>query len=291
MKIDRKNYEIYAIDYLDGTLPEKEKAEMHAFLLVNPDLAEKLEDISRIHLDAPVLTYKKKNLLKKTETEACPDYYAIAEAEAVLSPEEIQKLGSQRLHPDFQQLVNTYRRTKLRPETAPVYPRKKELYRKPVYAGLFFRISATAALVSLFISVGTVFFRTDLPDKKVTQTSMIFTPTEPIIPKTSFSVSLPVSTPKLPDKLSPRNILPLYKTNAVPERPTVLLALSVIEEPILSLPQTLTIPKQSASEVTLYPSAQNWKPSSSFTESKNIVTSFIHAGKYLASKMKRNDTP
>lgn len=291
MKIDRKNYEIYAIDYLDGTLPEKERAEMHAFLLVNPDLAEKLEDISRIHLDAPVLTYKKKNLLKKMETEEDPDYYAIAEAEAVLTPEEIRQLGSQRLHPDFQQLVSTYRRTKLRPEPAPVYPRKKELYRKPTYAGLSFRISATAALVLLFVSVGTVFFRTALPDKKVTQTSMIFTPTEPVTPKTCFPVSLTVSTPRLPDKLSPRDILPLHKTNAVPERPAVLLALSVIEEPILSLPQPLTIPKQSASEVTLHPSAQNWKPSSSFTESKNIVTSFIHAGKYLASKMKRNDTP
>ena len=94
--ITRKNYEIYFIEYLDGTLSEAKAAELKTFLLLNPDLSALLEDTDKAKLKAPVLIYRKKNVLKKTEIQECPDYYAIATAETVLTPEENQQLGKRK---------------------------------------------------------------------------------------------------------------------------------------------------------------------------------------------------
>ena len=53
--ITRENYEVYFIDYMDGNLSERERAEVEAFLLVHPDLQEQLdgmgEAVSYTHLD------------------------------------------------------------------------------------------------------------------------------------------------------------------------------------------------------------------------------------------------
>ena len=52
--ITRENYEIYFIDYLDKNLSDKQLAELNAFLLKNPDLAEELDFLPEIKLDSPV---------------------------------------------------------------------------------------------------------------------------------------------------------------------------------------------------------------------------------------------
>jgi hypothetical protein len=40
MKINKLNYEVYAIDYIEGTLPEDMVTEMEQFLLLNPEVAK-----------------------------------------------------------------------------------------------------------------------------------------------------------------------------------------------------------------------------------------------------------
>lgn len=291
MKIDRKNYEIYFIDYLDGTLTEKEKTELQAFLLANPGLAEELEGISGIRLEAPSLVYRKKTLLKKAVTDEYPDYYAIAEAENVLSPEEARQIGNRRQEPEFRERVRTYRRIKVRPDFALTYPRKKELYRKPARTVLFFRISAAAAaVILLFIPFRSIFFQPAGTREKVPETSVMVMKTEPITLQRSFYALQGTRTPQPPGRLTPRTPRPSAgRLAGAAERPEVLLTATVVQEPVLSLPQTLVVPERDVPEIRLHPSAQTWRTSSSFAESKDIVTSFIQAGKYLAGKMKRND--
>ena len=152
--ITRKNYEIYFIEYLDGTLSEAKAAELKTFLLLNPDLSALLEDTDKAKLKAPVLIYRKKNVLKKTEIQECPDYYAIATAETVLTPEENQQLGKRKSDQNFQKLVNTYRQFKVKPDKNIRFEKKKALYHKPAYGKLIIRISAAAAIVMLMISMG-----------------------------------------------------------------------------------------------------------------------------------------
>ena len=50
MKINKLNYEVYAIDYIDGTLPNNLKAEMETFLNTHPDIAKDIEMMSEMEL-------------------------------------------------------------------------------------------------------------------------------------------------------------------------------------------------------------------------------------------------
>ncbi len=48
--INRENYEIFFLDFIDGTLRDDLRVELRAFLLKNPDLAAELEEVSGIRL-------------------------------------------------------------------------------------------------------------------------------------------------------------------------------------------------------------------------------------------------
>ena len=67
MKINRNNYESYFTDYLDGRLTAGERSELQAFLLVNDDLRELLEDMNYVKLTPPTIHYPHKFLLKQEE--------------------------------------------------------------------------------------------------------------------------------------------------------------------------------------------------------------------------------
>ncbi|TVR85725.1 MAG: hypothetical protein EA411_12295 [Saprospirales bacterium] len=47
MKIDRDNYEQFAIDFLEGTLPKEQREAFEEFLAQNPDIAEEMEDLQQ----------------------------------------------------------------------------------------------------------------------------------------------------------------------------------------------------------------------------------------------------
>ena len=74
MNITRNNYESYFIDYLDGNLSPVKLRELNAFLLLNPDLAEQLEELPTNRLKVPEINYPNKSLLRKDQLHACPDY-------------------------------------------------------------------------------------------------------------------------------------------------------------------------------------------------------------------------
>lgn len=66
MKINKLNYEVFAIDYIEGTLPEDMVAEMEQFLLLNPEVAKDIAIFNDTVL-VPDLTvqYLAKDDLKK----------------------------------------------------------------------------------------------------------------------------------------------------------------------------------------------------------------------------------
>jgi hypothetical protein len=53
MMITRDNYEVYFIDYIDGTLSVDLRQQVEAFLVAHPDLAEELEGLSDVHFKIP----------------------------------------------------------------------------------------------------------------------------------------------------------------------------------------------------------------------------------------------
>ena len=64
MKITRDNYEIFFIDYLDGTLPPELIGELEAFLLVNRDLEEQLQTVEHCRLSVTPEHFSDKESLK-----------------------------------------------------------------------------------------------------------------------------------------------------------------------------------------------------------------------------------
>lgn len=69
MNINRENYEIYFLDFIEGNLTEAQKKELQQFLLENPDLASELDDFDNIQLEIPQIEYSNKNSLKRYSNE------------------------------------------------------------------------------------------------------------------------------------------------------------------------------------------------------------------------------
>ena len=67
MKINRNNYELFFIDYLDGKLSHSDESDLMAFLKLNPDLEEELNIVKDIKIDPETISYFDKNSLKKNE--------------------------------------------------------------------------------------------------------------------------------------------------------------------------------------------------------------------------------
>ena len=51
MQIDRSNYEIWLIDWLDGNLNDIQAEELQLFLAENPDLKEEFDELAMFRLN------------------------------------------------------------------------------------------------------------------------------------------------------------------------------------------------------------------------------------------------
>lgn len=95
MNIDRSNYEIWLIDWLDGNLNEIQVEQLKYFLSENPDLKEESEDLTIFRLNPSGKTFQHKNHLNKTTTNLSGsqfDYLSIAYLENDLSSDQETEL-------------------------------------------------------------------------------------------------------------------------------------------------------------------------------------------------------
>lgn len=66
MTINRNNYEMYFLDYLEGNLDPVMEEELKTFLANHPDLSAELEQYRNITLSAPDVHFPYKHHLRKT---------------------------------------------------------------------------------------------------------------------------------------------------------------------------------------------------------------------------------
>lgn len=162
MTINRNNYELFIIDYIDGRLSPELTDEFMAFLNQNPDIAHVIDGIADIKVTpTPVKAPFAKETLKRTNklpeltlTEA--DYLCIAELENELTAEEASQLKElKKKNPDISKLSTTYSKTKLKAETKP-YPKKdrlKHIRIIPTYARIAMAIASVAAVLLIAFHV------------------------------------------------------------------------------------------------------------------------------------------
>lgn len=169
MKINRSNYEAYFIDYLDGSLDKQLVDELLDFLNENPDLAEELQAVSSLKLEAAPVSYSDKSSLLKPAGEwiSPEDEQAIAFLEGDLSAAEKDSYA-QKIAEDDAAIarLQVFQKTKLQADPKLVYPDKDQLQHRSRKVMLLW-VSRVAALLLLFFASYAVVNRLKLPEDSV----------------------------------------------------------------------------------------------------------------------------
>lgn len=296
MKITRDNYEIYFIDYLDGNLSPDAVRELKAFLLVNRDLEELLEDAEECRLPLSTEQFSQKESLKKTACHECPDYYAIAAAENELTAVDKTVLGKRLFSPVFLSLIHTYKSLKLIPDMNIRFEQKRRLYRRDRRKVLLYRTAGIAASLIFLLGIGFSFLRTDVSPVSQLQnhelTKQIAVSSTPAIPTPETPVKKAKSTPE-------KHIIHTRPVKTTPVKPetrqlldeltpigTISMPIAAVESDEPSLPLELMRSSAVSAEIFLTGNAQSWKQSGTSILSDNIVTSAISTGKNLTEIIK-----
>ena len=134
--INRKNYEIWFLDFAEGNLSEWQIALLMEFLAQNVDLKAEFDALEMIKLPADdTLVFENKEKLKRPLTVEFSltndDKLLIAQLEGDLNAPDNQLL-KQRLseHPSLIKAQKIYQKSQLAPDLSVKYPNKDELKRK-----------------------------------------------------------------------------------------------------------------------------------------------------------------
>jgi hypothetical protein len=157
MKIDRSNYEICLIDWLDGNLNDLQIEQLELFLSNNPDLKTESEELASFNLKPAGKSFKGKSHLKKTIsdlTESQFEYLCVAFLENDLSlnqEAELKEIIDQ--NPEKKKTFESIQKTKLTPKDIS-YKHKNKLSRRTISENII-RLSiiglSAAAAVALII--------------------------------------------------------------------------------------------------------------------------------------------
>jgi hypothetical protein len=135
MLIDRSNYEMWIIDWLDGNLSNQQAEELLAFLYCNPDIQVEFEDIASVSLKPLETNFRKKDLLWKSSHEVPLsqfEYLSIACLENDLTVDQLSDLKEIiELDSEKSRIHDLIQKTKVKP----VYLRylhKSRLTKRPV---------------------------------------------------------------------------------------------------------------------------------------------------------------
>ncbi len=163
MKINRENYEVYFLDYLEGKLPPDLVDELLMFMDKNPDLKDEFEGLDTVAL-APDqgIVFEDKNSLKKNGITSVGaingtnyEHFFIAKHEGDLSTDEsllVERFLQK--NPSLKKDYDLFGKTKLQPDTSIAFDRKQSLKKFTIGAisrTALYRISSLAAtLLILF---------------------------------------------------------------------------------------------------------------------------------------------
>jgi len=155
MTINRNNYELFIIDFIDGNLSPALRDELLAFLNQNPDIADEVDGIDGLtltppHQKTPIIkeTLKRSTkLLEANITEA--DYLCIAELENDLSADEAKLLNELKINSSISRLSTIYSQTKLNAENV-LLPNKANLKHTRIIPA-YYRFAVAAAGIAAVV--------------------------------------------------------------------------------------------------------------------------------------------
>jgi len=165
MKIDRSNYEVWLIDWLDGKLDEVQIQKLKSFLKKNPDLSEEFEDLDSIRLNPRKDSFPDKNHIKKTTVnlnESQFEYLCTAYLENDLLPDQISELNATLSDPVRRSTFELIQKIKLIPPVVR-YRRKHRLIKTTLTAKII-RLSVAGLSAAAMVAIGLFVFSPEPAD-------------------------------------------------------------------------------------------------------------------------------
>lgn len=155
--INKNNYHIYAIDYIEGILPPELKAEYEKFLDNNPQIKQEIDELKEFTIpkSKASLDLADKLNLKKSTINGLPyfDQLCIAEIENTITPRQRKELYNLIAKSDeHKKIFEQYKLTKLQPPTA-FYPDKQKLKKAPASYKLVKTFISIAAILLITLSI------------------------------------------------------------------------------------------------------------------------------------------
>jgi hypothetical protein len=180
MQIDRSNYEIWLIDWLDGNLDESQVAGLLVFLNENPDIQEEFYEMSTFRVKPADDSFNQKANLKKTPEEIHEsqfEYLCIGWLENDLTPlqkEELKEITDNDARKKI--TFELFQKTKLIPAEI-IYRDKKSLIKRTV-PSFIIRLSAWGLSAAAVIALVMTFYFSSprIVSTKTSETSQIAVP-------------------------------------------------------------------------------------------------------------------
>jgi hypothetical protein len=192
MQIDRSNYEIWLIDWLDGNLSDLQIEQLQAFLNENPDIREEYSELATFRLNPSTKSFTHKDHLKKEASEISEsqfEYLCVAFLEKDLSSAQQSELKEiTDLDPEKKKSFELIQKMRLFPEDIR-YKQKNLLFRRTVVQKVlrlsYTGISAAAIIALAFITyISTprkIPVKTDNTTQNITVVSPIKKPTDEFV--------------------------------------------------------------------------------------------------------------
>ncbi len=167
--ITRQNYEIYALDYIEGRLPDDLKKEFERFLNQNPDIREEILSLrNTIAVPTPGdIPFPNKNQLKRSHIDGLTytEELIISDIEGIATEKQKKELAGLIAHsPQIAREYQAFQQTRLKAPDI-TYPHKQGLKRKIIDFPTIARGAiAYAALLMMFLAISTFLNK---PDKQI----------------------------------------------------------------------------------------------------------------------------
>jgi hypothetical protein len=175
MEINRSNYEIWLIDYLDGNLDPDQIVLLENFLKMNPDIDQEKTLFKEIYAVPELKIYPYKNSLIKNSSELSDNqfnYLCVAYGEHDLSDAQVvELLEIVANNPSRAKIFNTYNKVKLYPAKTG-YSNKNRLKKLGISEKPVFRIVLAGLSIAASIAVFFLIFN-NLREEKASNTAII----------------------------------------------------------------------------------------------------------------------
>jgi hypothetical protein len=169
MRIDRSNYEIWFIDWVDGNLNRLQAEQLKLFLDQNPDLREEINDLAPVNPPSSGISFRHKEQLKKSPSDISLsqfEYLCAAYLENDLTnSQQAELLEIVDRYPDKKKTFDLMHRTILARERV-AYKHKKLLLKRTEFQKvirlLVTGITSAAAIALVIITFSVIHGTTEL---------------------------------------------------------------------------------------------------------------------------------